>query len=493
MSLFDIATAAQVTLPSPNLFAVSPMIALIVTAVVELALMVGSRKDRGMGYPIVAFMGIAVALAFAIGQINYSPVTTFSGNWRMDDFSVFFDLAILISGLLAVLIGQDWLRFSGYPQVEFYTVMLCSMTGMLVSASSYNLITLFIGIELTSVPVYVLTGYAKHERVSNEGAMKYFLLGAFSSAILLYGLVWTYGVTGGTGYDAIRRFIGNGTGDFHGALLFASLLIIAGLSFKIAAVPFHMWTPDAYQGAPTVVTAFMSVSVKAGAFAGLIRILTQAMPGISADWSVIVIAIAIITMLLGNFVAIAQNDVKRMLAYSTIGHTGFMLVGLGTWSPSNTLGASSVLFYVFAYVFMNLGAFAVLAWVENHGGSSHIDDLDGLFSQAPAAAMAMGVFMLGLMGFPLTVGLPAKVFVFQSAAAEGRVWLALLGLLISAVGAFYYMRVVVRMFMYQPKAALASPKQPMMAIGIAASAVGTVLLGVLFSPIFDLAQRAVGG
>lgn len=488
-----ILSALSVNLPAYNLWAIAPTIAVVVTALAVVCVLAVGRSDRGNIYPAITLAGLVAALVLTLLQIDDPPVKTFSDNWITDNFSVFFDLAIIISGILGVLISQSWLRITNYPHVEFYAILLCSMVGMLTTASAYNVMTLFVGIELMSVPIYVLTGYAKHSRASNEASLKYFLLGAFSSAILLYGLTWVYGVTGGTSYDAIRGYIGNGSGSFHGALLLATLLIIAGLCFKIAAVPFHMWTPDAYQGAPTVVTAYMSVSVKAAGVAALVRILIQALPGVSQDWNIILIVIAIITMLLGNIVGVVQKDVKRMLAYSSIAHTGFILVGLSVWSPSNAIGASSAMFYSFAYVFMNLGAFGVLAWVEHHGGGTDLDDLNGLFNQAPAAAMAMAACLLGLMGFPLTVGLPAKIFVFQAAAGSGHIWLALLGLVISAVGAVYYLRVILRMFMYQPKLALASPRQPMMAVGLGIAALGTIFLGVLFSPIFELAQRAVGG
>ncbi len=485
--------AASVSLPQPNLLAISPVIALTVAAVLVLGCVIARPLIRGVVYPVIAMAGLVAALALALIQLGNRPVTTFSGNWRTDAFSLFFTITVVIAGILAVLISDSWLTENDVPQAEFYAVLLCSVIGAIVSASAYNLIALFVGIELMSVPTYILTGFAKHNRVSNEAALKYSLLGGFSTAILLYGLTWTYGVTGETGYPAIRGFVGNGQGGFHAAVLLASMLVIAGLGFKIAAVPFHMWTPDAYQGAPTVVTAFMSVSVKAGAFAALVRILTDAFGGIYRDWSPILIVIAIVTMVLGNVVAIVQNDVKRMLAYSSIAHTGFMLVGLATWNPGNAVGVSGVLFYAFAYTFMNLGAFGMLAWLEAHGAGTGIDDVNGLFSRAPLAALGFSACLLGLMGFPFTVGLPAKVFVFQAAAGGGYVWLALLSLLLSAVGAVYYFRPMVRMFMHEPKVVLASPRQTVMAVGLGVAALGTVLLGVLFSPVFDLAQRAATG
>ncbi len=481
----------QVPLPSIDLFAVSPLIAMTVTASVLLLITIFAPRVRGAVYPLVTLAGLLVTLGFVLALLAREPVVTFSGSWRADQFSQYFGVTVLLAAMLAVLISDSWLRLHQVSQVEYYAVLVCSTAGMIVSASAYDLMTLFLGIELMSVPTYVLTGFAKHRRESNEGAMKYFLLGAFSSAILLYGMTWTYGVTGSTRFDQIASFAAQG-GAARPAVLLAMLLMVAGLGFKVAAVPFHQWTPDAYQGAPTVVTAFMSVAVKAGAFAALVRLLTQALPGMLDDWRPILIVISILTMLIGNLAAIAQTDVKRMLAYSSIGHTGFMLVGLAMWSRDNTLGASSVLFYALAYVFMNLGAFGVLAWMENHGGGTTLEHMDGLFARAPAAGLALGIFLLGLMGFPLTIGLPAKVFVFLSAVRAGHTWLAVLGFLISAVAAVYYLRVLARLFAYEPRYALASPRQPLMVLGLAICATATVVFGLLFVPLLDFAERAVG-
>ncbi len=482
----------QVKFPDVNLLALWPVIALVVTALVLLVVVVVRPRLEGAFYALLTLAGLAVALVLTLIQAGSTPISTFAGTWRTDDFAVFFTLVILAASILAVFLSEDWLRLHNVGQPEFYTVLLCGTVGMITSVSATDVMTLFLGIELMSVPTYLLTGFAKHERTSNEGAMKYFLLGAFSSAILLYGLVWAFGVTGSTNMDAIARFVANGGGEWRPAILLALLLIITGLGFKVAAVPFHMWTPDAYQGAPTVVTAFMSVAVKAAAFGALVRLLTQAFPGLSGDWGPVLVVLSVITMLLGNIVAIVQNDVKRMLAYSAIGHTGFMLVGLSTWSPSNRFGAASVLFYAFMYVFMNMGAFGILAWLENHGGGTTLDHLDGLWSKAPAAATSLAVFLLGLMGFPLTAGLWTKVFVFQATAQAGYTWLGVLMLLISAVAAVFYLRVVVRMFMFEPKLAIASPSQPLMVIGLAVALIGTVGLFVLFTPVLEFAERAVG-
>ncbi len=478
--------------PSVNLFAISSIIALVVTVLVVLMLAVAAPRVRGAIYAAITLAGIGTALALAVAQSGEDPVSTFSGSWRSDTLSLFLTFVILTSGILAVLISDSWLRLHNVGQAEFYTVLLCSLVGMITVVSATDLMTLFVGIELMSVPTYLLTGFAKHEQRSNEGAMKYFLLGAFSSAILLYGFTWAFGLSGSTNLARIAEFTANGGGDARTAFLLAILLIIAGLSFKVAAVPFHMWTPDAYQGAPTVVTAYMSVAVKAAGFGALVRLMTEAFPGMYREWGIVLVVLSVLTMLLGNVVAIVQDDVKRMLAYSSVGHTGFMLVGLAVWSPENRLAVASVLFYAFAYVFANLGAFGVLAWMENHGGGTTLDHMNGLFGRAPAAAGALAIFLLGLMGFPLTVGLPAKIFLVQATIEANYLWLGIVLVLLSALAAVFYLRVMFRMFMYEPRYALASPSQPLMVIGLVASVVGTVGLGVFFSPVWEYAQRAAG-
>ena len=478
--------------PSVDLFAISSIITLVVTVLVVITLAVAAPRVRGAIYAAISLAGIGTALALAVAQSAREPVSTFSGSWRSDTLSLFLTFVILTSGILAVLISDSWLRLHNVGQAEFYTVLLCSLVGMITVVSATDLMTLFVGIELMSVPTYLLTGIAKHDQRSNEGAMKYFLLGAFSSAILLYGFTWAFGLSGSTNLARIAEFTANGGGEARTAFLLAILLIIAGLSFKVAAVPFHMWTPDAYQGAPTVVTAYMSVAVKAAGFGALVRLMTEAFPGLYREWGIVLVVLSVLTMLLGNVVAIVQDDVKRMLAYSSVGHTGFMLVGLAVWTPENRLAVASVLFYAFAYVFANLGAFGVLAWMENHGGGTTLDHMNGLFGRAPAAAGALSIFLLGLMGFPLTVGLPAKIFLVQATIEADYLWLGIVLVLLSALAAVFYLRVMFRMFMYEPRYALASPSQPLMVIGLVASVVGTVGLGVFFSPVWEYAQRAAG-
>lgn len=480
------------TVPTPSLMAISPVIALACAVILILLAAVLRPAGGSPVFPVLAVLGIAAAAVLTALQLRQASVTTFSGMWRADAFSAVTGLAVLSAGVLTVLVGDEWLRRGGHGQPEFYSIMLSAMVGMLVTASATDLVTLFLGIELTSLPTYVLTGFAKRRRESNEGAIKYFLLGAFSTAVLLYGLVWLFARVGSTGYERIAAAAAVvPAGDT--VLLLGILLVIAGMGFKMAAVPFHAWAPDAYDGAPTVVTAFMSVAVKAAAFAGLARLLSEALGAAWAQWTPVLAVLAVVTMTFGNLVAVTQRNLKRMLAYSSIGHTGFMLAGLASWRPDNSAGVSSVLFYAVAYVSMNVGAFAALSFVERRDGLVDIDSVNGLFMRSRLVSVVLAVSMLGLMGFPLTVGLPAKVFVFEAALRGGNVWLAVSVALASVVGAAYYLRVLVRMFMYGPADSETRRPRPILAAGLLAAAVMTVVLGFAFAPVLTLAERAAGG
>lgn len=482
-----------VKVPAPDLMAISPVIALVTAAIAILLVTVIRPGKPSAAYPVLTVLGLASAAVLTIILLLRAPVTTFSGMWRADAFSGLTALAVLGAGLLTVLIGDEWLRHRGLGQPEFYTIVLSAIVGMLVTASAVDLATLFLGIELTSLPTYVLAGFAKRRRESNEAALKYFLLGAFSTAVLLYGFVWLFAATGSTRYGDIAAVLTGSGGRDARILLLGVLLVMAGMGFKIAAVPFHAWTPDAYDGAPTVVTAFMSVAVKAAAFAGLARMMTEALGTEWAQWAPVMALLAVITMAFGNLVAVTQRNLKRMLAYSSIGHTGFMLAGLASWRPDHPEGVSSVLFYAVAYVSMNMGAFGALALVERQDAGVDIDSVDGLFTRSRAVAVALAVAMLGLMGFPLTAGLPAKVFIFQAALMTGQVWLAVAVALASAVGAVYYLRVLVRMFLYGPQAQAMNPGRRAAVAGVVVATVATVVLGLAFGPVLALAQRAVGG
>jgi len=340
-----------------------------------------------------------------------------------------------------------------------------------------------------------LTGFARTDRLSNEAALKYFLLGLFSTAILVYGMAWLYGMTGFTNVRDIGRIVAS-VGDItsNGGLILALFLLIAGLGFKIAAVPFHMWTPDAYQGAPTPVTAFMSVGPKAAGFAATIRIMTEALGPAWETWVPVMVILSILTMSLGNIVAVVQRSVKRMLAYSSIAHTGYVLVGLASYTAvaeNQTQAISSVLFYLFSYLFMNMGAFGIVIWLQRQGGTDFIEDFRGLSAWAPGQAALMAFFLLSLTGIPPTIGFLGKYYVFIAAIQADLTWLAVIGALNSAVGAFYYLRIIWYMYFEEPRAVRVTKPSPALMTTLVVSAVAIIALFIFSGPILDAARNSM--
>jgi NADH-quinone oxidoreductase subunit N len=454
---------------------------------------------------VLSIVGYGLAMAALWFQDGRNEATAW---WlfRADGLTVFLSLVILMASLLTVFVSASYVdRLEGRMEIgEYYLLLAFSTLGALLVASAGDLVMIFIGIELASLSTYVLTAFAKRRVTAVEGAMKYFLLGIFASAILVYGMAWIYGATATTDLDGINRALaaaGSG-GSILGepSLLLALLLLIVGLGFKMAAVPFHFWTPDAYDGAATPVSGWMSVVPKAAAFAATIRILVQALGPMREDWLNLIAVLALVTMAFGNIVAISQRNVKRMLAYSSIAHTGYMMVGLAVWRTSSTYdpgstgdqGVSALLYYLFAYAIMNLGAFAVIAWLQHRGRGMTLDDFSGLASTQPLAAAAMTIFMISLMGIPPTIGFYAKYRVILAAVEGGPVGLALaIGIVVlSAVSAFYYLRLVAVMYFNEPTTVPRKTSTPLLNVGIGAMAVITILGGLVFAaPIFELAER----
>ena len=448
--------------------------------------------------------GYAAAMVALVGQDGENK-STFSGMFVADGLTVFFSLIILSAAVLSVMVAASYIeRLEGrMPIGEFYVLLAFSVLGALLTTSAGDLIMVFVGIELSSLATYVLTAFAKRRLSSVEGALKYFLLGIFASAILVYGMAWIYGSSGTTNLDGISRHITSQIGgeDFREpSLLLGLLLLVVGLGFKMAAVPFHMWTPDAYDGAPTPVTAFMSVVPKAAAFAATVRVLVQALGPLRDDWLNLIAVLALITMAFGNIVAISQRNVKRMLAYSSIAHTGYMLVGLAAYQGGQTgfgtgaaetgdQGIPSLLYYILAYTFMNIGAFAVVAWLQHRGAGMTLDDFSGLATTNPLAAAAMTVFMVSLMGVPPLLGFYAKYYVILAAIDADLLWLALSVVVLSAVSAFFYLRVVAVMYFNEPDVQPRATTTPLLNIGIAAMVVANIVLGLFSADLTDLAER----
>jgi NADH-quinone oxidoreductase subunit N len=422
----------------------------------------------------------------------------FGGFYVVDQLATFFKGATLIIGVLTALFAPSYLVSRRLPLGEFNAILLFSLTGMFVLASSSDLITLFLGLELMVMPAYLLTGFHKTDRYSNEGGLKYFLLGSFASAILLFGISWTFGLTGTTRIAEIGPALAQAGGGGPAALVAIGMLTV-GATFKAAAVPFHYWTPDAYQGAPTPITGFLSVGPKLGAFALLVRLFAEGLAPQRADWLSVMAVLAVLTMSVGNLVALTQTNVKRMLAYSSIAHTGYILAGLAAFAAATTAAVQreaieAILFYVLGYGVMNIAAFAVVGMLQRDparfGG---LASFGGLAGRAPALAAAMAVLLLSLTGIPPTVGFFAKLYVLLASVDAGLGWLAVLIALNAALAAFYYLRVIVYMYMRDGEADPAPlDRHPLGTTALALSILGVILLGVFPEPILNLLRDSAG-
>jgi len=505
--------------PNLNIAVTSPALVLAIGACFLFlidTLLPANRKDL-TPWLAVALVGVSAILTGFTYNANQSA---FSGMFRADTFTGYVNMATLIATFLGILVAYDYLKRTNIARGEYYGLLLLTSAGIMFMGAAGDLVIVFVALELLSIPLYILSGFRHPETKSEESAMKYFLLGAFSTGFLVYGIALIFGATGTTNLAEIfhRLSIGGLTSPF--LLLTGAGLVLVGLGFKVAAVPFHLWTPDVYQGAPTPVTAFMSVGAKIGGFAALLRVLTIAVPTFTigsftidpgatitahAAWQDSVSILAGLTMILGNFVALAQRDVKRLLAYSSIANAGYILMAvaatgtfevtadaLGKQTTSFTLASYAMqgaLIYLAAYAFTNIGAFAVATAVEkNDATTTSLDDFSGLNNRQPALAAAMAIFMLSLTGIPLTAGFVGKYFVFN-AAINSHLWvLAVVGVLTSVISAFYYLRVIVKMYL-EPGEADAGLPFPLSS-AIALCVAGTLLLGVLPTAV-NLAQGVI--
>jgi NADH-quinone oxidoreductase subunit N len=458
------------------------------------------------GLAIVALLTLTTGATATAAE--GARITAFGGGYVVDGLTTFLDLLFVAIVAFTIVFGPDYLEPRGLPLAEFSVVLVFAMTGAMLIAASADLLVLFIALELMVLPGYMLAGYHKTDGYSTEGAIKYFLLGSFSSAIFLFGLAFTWGATGTTSIAgvnaALAAAIATGGAGISPALILGLGFMTTGVAFKIAAVPFHYWTPDAYQGSPTPVTGYLSVGPKVGAFALILRLFVDALGPLRTDWLQVVIILAFLTMTLGNLVALTQTNVKRMLAYSSIAHTGYMLLGLAAFAAGRIEGLQGLLYYGAAYAFMNLGAFAVVAAIQRRAGvTSNLDTFAGLGRREPWLAILMTLFLLSLTGIPPTAGFFAKAYVILAAVqASQDGWtalgvLAVVAVLNAAAAAFYYLRVVVYMFMREPK----SEQEPLahgrlLWGGLAVASVLTVVLGLVPGPFLDLvdrAARAIGG
>jgi NADH-quinone oxidoreductase subunit N len=487
-----------------DLTVVAPLLLAIGTAVTILLvdLVAPGRRDAAIAVSLVGLAAVAAATLVASGWVEAgNGGDAFGGAYRLDAMTTFLDLLFVSIIALTIVFAPDYLAPRGLPVAEFAVVLIFAMCGAMVLSAATDLLLLFIGLELMVLPGYMLAGFHKTDGYSTEGAVKYFLLGSFSSAIFLFGLSFVWGLTGSTRVAEVAAFLQGvvaGTTAFSPGLAMGFAFMTTGVAFKIAAVPFHYWTPDAYQGSPTPVTGYLSVGPKVGAFALILRLFVEALGPVKADWLPVVIVLAAVTMTLGNLVALTQDNVKRMLAYSSIAHTGYMLVGLAAFAGGQQLGLEGLLFYGAAYSFMNLGAFAVIAALQKRAGvTSSLDTFAGLGRKEPALGILMTLFLLSLTGIPPTAGFFAKAVVILAAVQAGG-WvsfLAVITMLNAAAAAFYYLRVVVYMYMRDP-ASDSPPLQHGRLLwgGLAAATVLTVLFGIfpgLILGIIGQAARAI--
>ncbi len=478
----------MITAPPINLGALAPALVILAAAAVVLLLDLLPPRGDKTHLAVVSLAGVIGALLTAMLQWGRDH-RGFRDMVVLDNFALFVDVVVCYAVALVILLSMDYLRREGMQSGEYYALVLFSASGMMLMASANDLVVVFLALELMSLCLYVLAGLFKQRLESTEASMKYFLLGAFASSFMLYGIALTYGATGSTSFDRIAAAVA--TTSAHDPLFLVGLaLMLVGFGFKISAAPFHMWVPDVYQGAPTSVTTLIATGSKAAAFAALIRLSLGALRGAQADWSPLLWGIAVVTMTLGNVAAIAQSNLKRMLAYSSVAHVGYMLVGLVAGGAS---GASAVLYYLFAYTFTVAGSFGVLSLCERAGEEAvEVESYAGLARRHPLLAGTLTLFLLSLVGIPPLAGFVGKFYLFGAAVQHGHVWLAVIAVLNSAIAAYYYLRVVVYMYMREPESAPAT-WSPSFAGGVAlaVAAVGIVLLGVMPTPFAELAQVAV--
>ena len=449
-----------------------------------------------LGWMTIVGAGIALGVSIQMHQADTGG-PQFNEMFKVDNFSLFFNIIFLVSTILVVLISMSYLDRRDRKQGPYYLLILLATLGMMLMAAGNELIIVFLGLELMSLSLYVLAGYFRESPASSEAGMKYLLLGAFASAFFLYGIALIYGGTGTTSVPAIAEAI---TADDKSPLLLAGMfLLVVGFGFKVAIVPFHQWAPDVYEGAPTTIAAFISAGPKAAGFAAFLRIFMEALPNLQGEWSGALILLAMLTMTVGNVIAIAQTNIKRMLAYSSIAHAGYVLIGLAAAGAAagneaaRSEGISSAILYLLIYCVMNIGAFGAVILAKTEDGESlMISDYAGLGLRKPLLAIFMTIMLLSLAGFPPTAGFVGKFYIFKSAIGSGLYLLVIVGAINTAISAFYYLRVVVTMYMREPEEELEfTPYASTLVVGLILAVMGVLLIGILPSLMLTPAQNSV--
>ena len=448
------------------------------------AFLEGERK------PILSVLAGLGLVAGIVASLTAPQGMAFQGMLAVDGFATFFRTLVMVAGLLVLLASSEYLQREGHDTGEYYALVLFSIVGQCIMASANELIMIFIGLEISSIASYILAGYLRDDSRNNEAALKYFLLGSFATGFLLYGVAWIYGATGSTNLATIHNALLSGANPATPLISVAAALIFVGLAFKISAAPFQGWAPDVYQGAPAPVSGFLTVGPKAAAFAVLIRIFVDAFSSISDRWLPVVWACALATMLVGNLAALLQSNIKRMLAYSSIAHAGYVLVAV---CANSGTGSAAAMFYLAGYAFTNIGAFAVVSHFARKGEKYvAIEDFAGLSQRQPGMAAMLTIFLLSLIGVPLTAGFFGKFYIFKAALDSQLVWLTVLGLLNSAIAAYYYLRILVVMYMKEPGESTENLPSagPMLSLAIYGSAAMTLVLGIMPGWVLDYAIKA---
>jgi NADH-quinone oxidoreductase subunit N len=472
-----------------NLIKILPLCIVIVWACVLLLVDLFIPKERKTWTPVLAAIGLLVAMGFSIAQTGVDT-EAFGGMLVVDGFSQFLTILVLGSGLVAIMLSFDYLTRLGIQRGEYYVLLMFSISGMMLMAMAADLIVIFLALELLSIPLYVLAGFARPRTDSEEAAIKYFLLGAFASGFVVYGVAIVFGATGYTGLTDILQSIQSGAVDLT-LLAIGAALILVGLGFKVAAVPFHMWTPDVYQGAPSSVTAFMAVGAKVGGFAALMRIFVTSFGVLAMDFTAVLWGLAALTMILGNVVAIAQKNIKRMLAYSSIAQAGYILMALVPYGQKDVIvdAIAAALLYLIAYAFMSFAAWAVVITLEKAEGKGlQLADYAGMGRKFPVLAAIMTVSMLSFTGIPPTLGFIGKFYLFRSVVEGGFIWLAIIGVLTSLVSAYYYLRVVI--YMYMQDGEPVAQRDNWVYLTAAVTGVGMIVLGIFSLPLLNWAYQA---
>jgi NADH-quinone oxidoreductase subunit N len=481
-----------IVLPLINMRAVLPELMVVVTALVVLLTDLALGKDNKTPLAWVTLLGLATSFLASAGiWADGVAEHAFNAMIVVDRFSLFFTGLFAAAAFITVLISVNYIRLEGINYGEFYVLILLATVGMMIMAKANDLMVVFLGLETLSVSVYVLVGFLRNSLKSNEAALKYFLLGAFSSAFLLYGIAFIYGATGTTRLPAIAAYIQSTPLLASSPLVLAAMgLLLVGFGFKVALVPFHMWTPDVYEGAPTSITAFMSVGVKAAAFSAFLRVFLSSFASLRPDWTMILWVLSAVTMTLGNLVAISQENIKRMLAYSSIAHAGYILVAM---TAGGSLATTSIIYYLMAYTLMNLGAFAIVILYGKKGEENIlVTDYAGAGFKYPWLSAAMAVFMFSLAGIPPLAGFIGKFYIFSAAVKQGFIWLTIIGVLNSLIATYYYLRVTVVMYMRDPVKEVGNLSFSLpMIVALIITAFFTLHMGILPARYLQIARASI--